>query len=108
MNMKERLRHVAKNISGKDWLINRAAICQAAKESGGTVLTASIEEAIHLQKSYGVPARYVESNLDDYHGPFFIDPWALESMLNKGALKIESLEVDVELLKLKVKHLESL
>ena len=107
MNMKDRLNHISKKTI-EYWELTRQAVCEAALRQHGTVLTSSLEEAMYLKKKYGVNAKWIETNLEAINGPFYFDPWAIETLLRKAASKIESLEIDNALLELKVKRLEIL
>lgn len=90
MNVKNRLRHLAKQ-AGKD-SISLESICRLAKECNGVVITDSLTTAIHITRKYGAIAKPFDTNMDGLIGPFFFDPVALEKAFHQAANKIESLE----------------
>lgn len=92
MNIKDRLNHLAA-VLVKDRMMGRTTLnARMAKESGGMVIAADIKEAKRIERSFGVPARSMETNLDGYSAPFFMDHFATSRMMQKAANKIELLE----------------
>jgi hypothetical protein len=99
MNIKERLKHLA-IISAKDIQCGKTqALVGAAKELGAIFLTATHKEAKFIQNKYKIDARSVEINLEGFVGPFIFDHRAVEYILERAYVKINSLEKENENLK---------
>ena len=102
MNIKGRLVSLAMASNASRKAGKTTMIARAAKETGGTVLAANFEEARYIEKTFDVPARSVEINLEGFSGPFYFDNHAIEVLLLKAARKIEVLEGEIKELKEKL------
>ncbi len=103
MNLKKRLRHLSDlNVRDKRAEVEdtkRVTIINAAKNSGGLLITSSLHEAKTLERAFGVTARSMDINLEGFSGPFFFDPQAIEDILVRAANKIEALENELKQLR---------
>ena len=92
MNIKDRLIHLA-TVLVKDRMLGRTTLnAKMAKESGGMVIAADFKEAKRIEEVHGVPTRSMETNLEGYSAPFYMDHHATSRMFIKAATKIENLE----------------
>jgi hypothetical protein len=106
MNIKGRLEHIA-HISMKDRAMGRTTmIAKAAEATGGIVIARTHDQAKWIERTYKVPARSMELNLDGFSGPFFLDHHATEALLLKAANKIEEVEKERDALQAKLDKIE--
>lgn len=99
MNLKYRLLHLV-NFSSRDRRTGRTTlIAKAAKEVGGIVLAATHRHAKDIERTYGVPSKSYQLNLEGFSGPVFFDHFAIESILVRAHDKIESKEKEIESIK---------
>lgn len=96
MNIKNRLRHIAEASAHGRRLGKTTVIAKAAKELDGLLLGANHKHALDLKHDHGIEARSMEMNLHGFRGPFFLDHYALETLLFKAANKIETLEEKIK------------
>lgn len=106
MNLKDRLRHLAAKSSETRMYGKTTLLAKVAKELGGMILGANHTHARLLSRTFGVPAKSVDLNLEGFSGPFIFDHFALESLFERAADKIEALEKENEELKKQLQKLE--
>lgn len=98
MNISKRLRHLA-YLDVKDRQLGRTtAIAKAAKENGGIVIGHNFDFVKYIERTHKVPAKSIEMNLEGFHGPFFLDHHAVNTMFLKAADKIDSQVKIIEVL----------
>ena len=100
MNLKKRLRHLAQlnqvDVQNQTEDTKLMSVIGIVKDNGGLFITTSIKEAQHIERTFGIPARSYDVNLEGYAGPFYFDPRAIEDVLHKAANKIELLEQQIK------------
>lgn len=106
MNVKKRLEHVATALGAARRVGKSTLVARACKDLDGVLLCANNEQATLLKHQHGVNTRSVQTNLQGIMGPFFIDHYATEQLLNSGARKIEELEATIKELESKNMGLE--
>ena len=105
MNLKKRLRHLAQASAAGRMFGKTTTLAKATKELGGVMLTHTHKQALDIKHKFGVEARSMEVNLDGLMGPFIFDHYAIESLLENAANKIEALEKENAELKIKNEEL---
>lgn len=102
MNLKTRLESIA-HLLTKDRMVGYTTLAaKAAKELGATMIAHNFAHARQIERNYGVPAKSVDMNLTGRNDFFIIDHFAVSTLLNRAASKIDELEKENEKLKKKL------
>ena len=94
MNLKARLRHLSQKSQELRQYGKTTLLAKITKELDGVLLCRTHKQATEMKKAHGVNAISFEKNLEGIRGPFFFDHYTLETLLDKAANKIDTLEND--------------
>jgi len=100
MNLKGRLRMIAHKLSEDRRVGYTTMTAKIAKELGAVMLCFNFDDARRVEKSYDVPTKSIDVNLEGVRGPVVIDHFAVTTLLQRAANKIEELEALVWLPKI--------
>jgi hypothetical protein len=106
MNIKNKLNHISIALGSARRMGKTTLIAKACKDLDGIMLGANHQHAKMLEYEHGVTAKSIDMNLQGFRGPFFIDHYAMERLLQRAVSKIEALEEENKALQTEKENLE--
>lgn len=106
MNLKDRLNHIAHMLGASRRYGKTTLIAKACKDVDGILLCASHDQARAIRREHEVHTESIDKNLQGLRGPFFIDHFAVERLLQRASDKIENLEEEIRGLQNEKQNLE--
>jgi peptidoglycan hydrolase CwlO-like protein len=104
MNLKGQLEHIAHFLGATRRYGKTTLTARACKDVDGVYLCANHAQARLVKREHGVHAESIEKNLQGYRGPFFIDHFAVESLLSRAAKKIDDSDKKIDELNMTVSN----
>lgn len=108
MNLSDRLRSLAHLLSKNRYVGYTTLNAKNAIETGGIVITHNFDHAREIERQFKVVAKSADVNLEGQSGPFWMDHFAVASLFNRAANKIEMVQEENEKLIEKIERMESI
>ena len=98
MNLKKRLLHIGERLESSRRYGKTTVMAKACKDLDGVYLCATVPEANKIEREFSVSTASIDTNLEGYRGPFFIDHHAAANLMFRAANKIAELEKRIKAL----------